>query len=211
MKRFWIIIGCVLLVLSGIESFAANTMTDLTKSLVRLHVRAEDDSATAQENKLKVRDRIIEVFGAELSAQKDTETVRTYIRTHLNEFEAVAEEELRRLGADNDVTVSFEKTSFNTREYGDIRLPAGTYDALNIVIGKGEGKNWWCVLFPPLCFVEDAKGALPAESEALLKKNLDTDTYELIQKDGSLKVELRFKLVELWETAKLKTALGGSK
>ena len=211
MKRFWIIMGCVLLILSGLESFAANTMTDLTKSLVRLHVLAEDDSVTAQENKLKVRDRIIEVFGAELSSQTDTNAVKAYIRSHLNEFESVAEEELRRLGADNDVTVSFAKTAFNTREYGDIRLPAGTYDALNIVIGKGEGKNWWCVLFPPLCFVEDAKGALPAESEALLKKNLDTDTYELIQKDGSLKVELRFKLVELWETAKLKTALGGSR
>ncbi len=211
MKRFWMILWCILLVLSGVESFAAQTMEELSGSLVRLHVIAEDDSDIAQSNKLKVRDRIIETFGEELSAQGDMRAVRDYITTHLTDFQIVAEAELRRLGAENDVTVSFEKTAFNTREYGDIRLPAGTYDALKIVIGKGEGKNWWCVLFPPLCFLEDAKGTLPAASEALLKENLSGDAYELIQQDGSLKVELRFKLVELWETAKIKTALGGAK
>lgn len=213
MKRFWMILWCVLLVLSGVESFAAQTMEDLSGSLVRLHVIAEDDSEVAQANKLKVRDCIIKTFGEELAAQGDMDAIKAYVHTHLADFKAVAEAELRRLGSDDAVTVSFEKTAFNTREYGDIRLPAGYYDALRIVIGKGEGKNWWCVLFPPLCFVEDAKGTLPAESEALLKENLSGDAYELVQKDGTLKVEMRFKLVELWETAKIKTAQawGGEK
>lgn len=206
MKKFWIIVWCVLLALTGVDAFAARTMEDLSENLVRLHVIAEDDSPGAQANKLKVRDRIIETFGEELSSQGDIAAIKDYVNAHLSDFKAVAEEELRRLGAENTVTVSFEKTAFNTREYGDIRLPAGYYDALRIVIGKGEGKNWWCVLFPPLCFVEDAKGTLPAESEAILKENLSGDAYELVQKDGTLKVEMRFKVVELWETAKIKTA-----
>lgn len=206
MKKFWVIIWCILLLLTGVEVLATQTMDDLSESLVRLHVIAEDDSAQEQTLKLKVRDRILSEFGDCLSGSSDIAAVKAYVRTHLDDFKRVAEDELRANGSDRTVRVSFEKTAFDTREYGDVRLPAGYYDALRIVIGQGEGQNWWCVLFPPLCFVEDAKGTLPTQSEAVLKENLSDESFELITADGDLNVKVRFKLVELWETAKIKTA-----
>lgn len=206
MKKFWVILWCVLLLLTGVEAFATQTMDELSGSLVRLHVIAEDDSAGEQALKLKVRDRILAEFGDALSGQGDVASIKEYVNTHLDDFKSVAEDELKQNGSDKTVSVSFEKTAFNTREYGNVRLPAGYYDALRIVIGEGKGQNWWCVLFPPLCFVEDAKGTLSTESEAVLKENLSDESYELVTSDGELDVKVRFKLVELWETAKIKTA-----
>ena len=213
MKKFWIILWCVLLLLTGLEVYADRTVDRLSDSLLRLHIIATDDTPEAQALKLRVRDRVLDTFGDTLSALPDPDAVKAYVHAHLDEFRQVAEDELHKNGSTESVTVSFGKTPFDTREYGNVRLPAGEYDALRIVIGAGAGKNWWCVLFPPLCFVEDAKGTLPATSDTLLQKNLDADTYALIREDGGLQVELRFKVVELWETAKLKTAQawGGSK
>lgn len=206
MKKFWIVTWCILLLFTGMEAYAAQTMRDLSGNLVRLHVIAEDDSAEEQALKLKVRDRILDEFGTTLSDIGTLSDIKAYVNRHLSEFERVAVDELRKNGSDATVAVSFGKVPFSTREYGTLRLPAGYYDALRIVIGKGEGKNWWCVLFPPLCFVEDAKGSLPKESDDILKENLSKESYALITEDDNLKVEVRFKLVELWETAKMKTA-----
>ncbi len=213
MKKFWIVLWCILLLLTGLEAYADRTMDGLSENLLRLHIIATDDTPEAQALKLRVRDRVLDTFGDTLSALSDTAAVKRYVNTHLDEFRQVAEDELRRNGSTESVTVSFGKIPFDTRVYGNVRLPAGEYDALRIVIGEGKGQNWWCVLFPPLCFVEDAKGTLPPSSEAILQKNLDKDTYALIREDGGLQVELRFKVVELWELAKLKTAQawGGTK
>lgn len=213
MKKFWIVLWCILLLLTGLEVYADRTVDGLSDNLLRLHIIATDDTPEAQSLKLRVRDRVLDTFGATLSALPDPDAVKDYVNAHLEEFRRVAEDELRQNGSDESVTVSFDRVPFDTRKYGNVRLPAGRYDALRIVIGEGAGKNWWCVLFPPLCFVEDAKGKLPPSSEAILQKNLDADSYALIREDGGLNVELRFKVVELWETAKLRTAqaLGGLK
>ena len=100
-------------------------------------------------------------------------------------------------GYDYNVEVEIGNFSFPTKTYGDISLPAGFYDALRVKIGKAEGQNWWCVMFPPLCFVDISSGIVPTESKENLKENLDSEEYTLISDNESEDIKLKFKIVEM--------------
>ena len=98
------------------------------------------------------------------------------------------------------MTVSLEPSRFPTKRYGNISLPAGTYDALRIQIGEAQGHNWWCVMFPPLCFVEESAEELPEAEEEQLDEILTEEQNELIHyEDGDWSVKIKFKLVEWWQ------------
>lgn len=124
----------------------------LERELVRLHVVAASDSEHDQSVKLAVRDAILETVGEMLSGITDAQQAKACIQAHLPEIETAANRALTSLGEAKRAVVSFLKEEFPVREYDSFTLPSGVYDALRVVIGEGEGHNWWCVVFPNLCY-----------------------------------------------------------
>jgi len=127
---------------------------DPYENLLRFHVIANSDMDKDQELKLKVRDVILDKIGMELEKARTLEEARTYILSNLSWLEKIAQNEIDKRGYSYPVVVVLGKTDYPTRSYGNMILPAGTYESLRIIIGEGKGSNWWCVLFPPLCFID---------------------------------------------------------
>lgn len=125
--------------------------------IIRLHVIANSDSVEDQNLKLKVRDAVIEEVG-KLDSSKSIEESREWLKSHLGDLEKTAEKVIRENGYDYGASAELGVRWIPEKTYGDMYFPAGNYEALNITLGKGEGQNWWCVLFPPLCLItEDEK------------------------------------------------------
>ena len=199
MKKIIFALMLAFLTAAVIIAAAEKTKEDISASLVRLHVVANSDSPEDQAQKLRVRDAVLHACGAYFEGAETKEDAAAIILARKEEIRAVAEETLKREGSDRSVTVTYQKTAFPTKHYQSFSLPAGEYDALNIRIGAAEGQNWWCVLFPPLCFVDAAGGSLPPESETMLRKNLGDETFALLTaegRDGDVRLRLRFKLLE---------------
>ena len=119
------------------------------------------------------------------------------------EFILIAEKVIKENGYNYTVNVQVGKADFPTKYYGDITLPAGTYDALKVQIGEAKGQNWWCVMFPPLCFVDVSTGIVPDNSKQELKQSLDNEEYDLISKTDNNEISFKFKIVELFQNWRL--------
>ena len=129
-----------------------------------------------------------------------------YIKENLSEFESIAKKVVKEYNKDYSVSAKYGEFAFPTKEYGDIALPSGYYQALRVEVGKSEGKNWWCVMFPPLCFVDATTGELSDEVKSELKEILSEEEYLLInetENEGELPVKVKFKIVELVENSKI--------
>ena len=112
------------------------------------------------------------------------------------EIEQIATQTVKDLGFNYSITLEVGNFAFPSKQYGDITLPPGYYDALKINIGEAKGQNWWCVMFPPLCFVDVTSGIVPDESKEIMQDNLSTEEYNLISKKSS-DIEIKFKIVEV--------------
>ncbi len=130
----------------------------LSENLIRLHVVADSDSQKDQENKLHVRDAIVEYLQPRLEKFTDMEAAKAYIQQQLPKLQELANEALQGLGDSCEAIVTMAKEAFPTREYDTFTLPAGIYESLRVTIGEGEGKNWWCVVFPALCVSATSDG-----------------------------------------------------
>ena len=129
---------------------------------VRLHILADSDGKEDQMLKLCVRDKILSDFGTELADAANTEDALVRITSLLPDIENAAREELASQGSHAPVSASVSTEWYDTRDYGDFSLPAGFYSSLRVIIGSGEGQNWWCVMYPPLC-TELASERAPAD------------------------------------------------
>lgn len=184
-------------------------LAQISDKIIRLHVIANSDSPFDQQLKLQVRDKVIESMRGRLEGLKSVSEARSILASSLGEIEAVAGEAVKNGGKLYDVKATLEKTNFPTKAYGSLTFPAGQYQALNIVIGEGEGKNWWCVMFPPLCFIDVAHGVVPEKSMEELKASLTVEEYNLLlsrREPEKLPVKLRLKIVELVESVNMKLA-----
>ena len=128
----------------------------LRSELVRLHVVAASDSGEDQAVKLRVRDAVLDSLQEAMADVTDAAQAKAYIEAHLPQIEKVANAALAAAGCGDTAAVSLQVEEFTARVYDTFSLPAGLYDALRITIGKGEGQNWWCVVFPSLCVPETA-------------------------------------------------------
>ena len=142
--------GLVFSILMSLCSFNAECNT-IRESVFRIHILANSDSNYDQELKLKVRDELLELSDNIFATCKTRAEAEEKTIENLSLFKKKAEEVIKEQGYDYPVKMSVGKADFNTRHYDNFTLPAGTYDALRVEIGKGEGKNWWCVMFPPVC------------------------------------------------------------
>ena len=173
------LLALALTVLCAVAGFDAHSR-DLENEVFRLHVIADSDDAEAQTLKLAVRDAVLKK-SAPLFAACDTKAQTVAVAcAHLGDFQTAAETALRRAGCDSPVFVTVERTAFPTRTYAGVTLPAGTYDALRVVIGSGQGRNWWCVLFPQLCLpaAEPARKLPDVLSPGALDTALQDPQYE---------------------------------
>ena len=175
--------------------WADRIQRELADQVLRLHVLANSDSEADQALKLKVRDSVLQKAEELLDGCHDRETAEARLSAALPEIEDAARQRIAAEGADEAVTAELRPTVFPTKEYEDFTLPAGEYLALRVVIGEGEGHNWWCVVFPPLCAETTSDLA-----ETAMAAGLTEDQVALItESDGYV---LRFKAVELWERLK---------
>lgn len=167
-----------------VGAWAQARQSELRESLVRLHVIAVSDDDTEQAIKLRVRDEVLRYISPKLENTGSAAEARALVAGDLDGIKAAAE-----VAAEGrEVTVSFGEEYYPTRSYGEFSLPAGSYDSLRVVLGEGQGHNWWCVVFPPLC-------VNAAEADKAME-TLDEDDKRLITGyDGYV---YKFRIVELW-------------
>lgn len=159
----------------------------------RLHVIANSDTEEDQKLKLKIKTRIVEYLEEILGKDADLEETKEAVLTHLGEIEREAEKLVHEQGFDYPVKAVVEKTYFPKKSYGDCTFPAGEYEALNVKIGEARGHNWWCVLYPSLCFIEDTYGVVTEEKKEDLKSVLTTEEFLEILEKPEEKKTIRFR------------------
>ena len=179
------------------QAAAAGRIKD---KVLRLHVIANSDSEEDQALKLKVRDQVLATLKPLLENAEDRSSSEAIVRAHLSEVEAAARETAWQEKPGENVHAELTNTRFPEKTYGDCTFPAGNYDALRITIGEAKGKNWWCVLFPSLCFVDTVHGVVPEEAKELLKNVLTEEEYESLFTPGKSEYKVRWKAAEIWES-----------
>ena len=202
-----VILALVLMMGMLFTSYSENVNEGLADNLIRLHVIANSDSADDQALKRNVRDVILEYMKGTLKDSKNVDQTKNIIKQDLSKIEELSRNEIAKENSNYSVKAMLGSYPFPTKTYGDITLPAGNYQALRVVIGKGEGANWWCVLFPPLCFVDATHGTVPDSVKQELKATLTDDEYNIIsssQSDEDIPVKVKFKVVEFFQSSKIK-------
>lgn len=188
------------------SSYVKAANKDLNENIFRLHVIANSDSTEDQNLKYIVRDNLLEYMNSLCSNCSSKEDAIALAQEHINEFKNIATETIKKEGYSYNVTVEIGNFEFPTKTYGDISLPAGYYDALRVKIGEAKGQNWWCVMFPPLCFVDVTSGVVPEDSKNLLKENLSDEEFTLISDNSNSEINFKFKLFEIFSNNNLLTA-----
>ncbi len=179
----------VLIVTMLLAALPTDAEGEIYKDTLRLHIIANSDEAEDQELKLRVRDFILNEYGTQLKEGKNVTEAEEKVSRLLPEIESAVRDRLRQWGYDYSVTASLSEEWYDTREYEDFSLPAGYYSSLRVIIGEGEGKNWWCVMYPPLC-MEMATENAPADDGVI-----DYTKEELLLiKSG--KYNVKFKILE---------------
>lgn len=191
-----LLIGMAVFLISGAVSL--QNRDQLADKVVRLHILANSDSEEDQALKLRVRDRVLERATELLEQTGDRREAADVLQSHLPELERIAAEEISDCGYEYDVTAEVANTMFPTKEYDGFTLPAGEYLALRIIIGEGNGHNWWCVVFPPLCTT--AAADVPASA---LAAGFDEEEVALVTEENEGYV-LKFKAMEWWEAIREK-------
>jgi len=208
MVRYKLLICLIALSLLFLTGFAIGNYIDRNAdkaytpgNLIRFHVVANSDSAADQNLKLKVRDVVLSALKPELERARTPVEAQRTVERQLGKLEQVARAEVAREGFRYDVSARFGRYIFPAKTYGTVTLPGGAYPALKVVIGTGAGHNWWCVLFPPLCFV-NISNSVVAEPE--------NDSHEaaapVLAPEGgdSTKTKVRVKMIEMLHSSRTK-------
>ena len=187
-------------------SYAENVSTDIAESVFRLHILANSDSKEDQELKIKVRNFLLDYMNSLCSNCKSKEEAIILVEQNKEKFREIALNTVKENGYNYDVKINIGNFQFPTKNYGDISLPAGFYDALRVEIGEAKGQNWWCVMFPPLCFVDISSGIVPDESKKLMEDNLSEEEFALVSDSSNTEIQFKFKILEFFTNSGLITA-----
>ena len=199
----------------------ANSEVIIPNDAIRLRILANSDKEEDQALKRKVRDAVNEQITNWVSELTSKEVAKDLLKEKLPEIQEIAERVVEEEKANQAVNVTFDKVDFPTKLYGEFLYPAGQYDAILITLGEGEGANWWCVLFPPLCFLDFSNGVAVSDGfeeekkeEKAEKKEEETTKEKAVKEERKAEekqdpvfvegekeeeVEVKFFLVELWE------------
>ncbi|MDR0273286.1 MAG: stage II sporulation protein R [Clostridiales bacterium] len=178
--------------------YSATAQRDIAENVIRFHVMANSDSAVDQDLKEYVRTEVLDKFSETLSSNGSIEEARLTFLHQVPELQTFVEELIRSEGYDYSVSVDLTTAYFPTQYYGDISFPPGNYEAVQITIGEGVGQNWWCLMFPPLCYVDMTASE---ESRTRLAETVSEESFLLLthQEQSSPELEVRFRVVEWWQ------------
>ena len=196
-KRFYVAIVVLLIALMALSFLPVHGEREVYDTVVRLHVLANSDTEEDQALKLMVRDGVLEAAAPLVEDCTTQAEAVEALTAHLNDLEAAALAVIESEGYDYPVTVLLGEEDYPTRVYESCAFPAGTYVSLRVLIGTGEGQNWWCCLFPPLCL--SAATAKQDNEDAFIQVGLTKDQYGIITETGKTKYKVRFKLLEVLE------------
>lgn len=166
----------------------------LASELLRFHVIANSNLEKDQKIKMQVKEAVIVYLEPLLSEAEEVEEAKRIIQKELKNIEQVAAETLKELSVPYGVSAELGTSFFPIKQYGDILLPPGEYQALKVLLGDANGKNWWCIMFPQLCFVDNTYAVVPKESKEKLQHVLTEEDYRAIVQDNN--VEVRFKFFD---------------
>lgn len=206
-KWYWltaVVIGVLFSLIFGAhwtKGYSEMIQNGIAAKVVRFHVLANSDSAEDQRLKLAVRDRILQEYGDLLeNCESKEETLQALERVQ-QEICETALQEVSEQGYDHPVRVSLVREEFPFKKYDDLIFPAGIYDALRIEIGEAEGQNWWCVLYPQMCFVDAAWGYATEESHHRLENTMTEEEFLIISalEQEKLTPKIKLKIVEFWK------------
>lgn len=187
-------------------SYVEAVSTDISDSVFRLHVIANSDSDEDQALKYKVRDNLLKYMNNICSNCSSKQEAINLVTEHQEEFKQIALDTIKNEGYSYSVKINIGNFEFPTKQYGDISLPAGYYDALRVEIGEAKGRNWWCVMFPSLCFIDVSSGIVPEESKEELQNVLSDEEYSIISDNSDNGIKFKFKLIEFFANNGLITA-----
>ena len=170
----------------------ARLQQTISDKVLRFHVLANSDSEADQNLKLAVRDAVGSFMQEKLTDVENLEECELVVRQSLGEIEEAAAETIAENGYDYDVTAELEHTSFPVKNYGSYTFPAGDYEALRIVSGEGNGHNWWCGMYPNMCFSDSMYEVIDEEAGEKLRKVLTTEEYEKVLAEGDYQVRMKY-------------------
>ncbi len=193
---FLFICGVTTLLIKANAVHGRELQSGIAQEIIRFHVIANSDSDEDQELKLLVRDNLVNHLSPILSKTDSILEAKDIIEQRLPYIQELAEDTVKENGYSYPVTVSLSQSYFPLKIYGDYTFPPGYYDALRVQIGEAQGRNWWCLMFPPLCFVDETYGIVDGNSGEKLKTLLTDEEYNtLISRKTPIKV--KFKFLEL--------------
>ena len=196
-NRFYVAIVILLVLMIAVSFLPVHGEREIYDTVVRLHVLANSDTEEDQALKLIVRDSVLAAAAPYLEGCTSQAEAVEALTAHLSDLETAAAETITAEGYDYPVTILLGEEDYPTRAYEACAFPAGTYVSLRVLIGEGEGQNWWCCLFPPLCL--SAATAKQDNEDAFIQVGLTKDQYGIITETGKTKYKVRFKILEVIE------------
>ena len=189
-----LLIGCLLTLLFGNLFQAEKTVSDLQQHVLRMHILANSDSDADQQLKYQVRDALLAssetLFGS--SQPESREVLETTAKAHLHEMETIAQQVVQEQGYSYPVKAELVTMPFTERTYEDLTMPAGTYEAIRITIGAAAGQNWWCVMYPNMCFQGSMYEVIDEKAETSLQEVLTQEEYDSIIEDSDYKIQFKY-------------------
>lgn len=204
MKKTFLPIGLIIIAIffAGTyfikQSDSYRIQKEIADEIIRFHVRANSDSAEDQELKIEVKNAVVEFLQVELENAASLDEARNILYDVKDEIADIALQVIRDEGYEYNVNVYFERAYFPMKVYGDMSFPPGEYEAFRVDIGDACGKNWWCVLYPSLCFVDSTYSVVPDDTKAQFEEILSDEAYKTITMDDASEntYEFRFKFLK---------------
>lgn len=195
-----ILCGTAVAMGAALNSYADIISSRITDSVVRFHVLANSDSEADQELKLKVRDAVIEYLRPGMEDCTSREDAEKYLRGHIGGINETARKVINEEGYEYDVKTELSEESYPVRYYANAVFPEGVYHSLRVIIGEGEGHNWWCVMYPPMCLSDQS---VEYTDTSLLKDTLGEEAYDVVVLSSEETVpKIKFKVVEWFSSAR---------
>ena len=200
-NKFLIVFFLILIfIFISAKSYSNIMFENISNNFLRLHIVANTVSTEDQILKYNIRDAVLEYINPLFENIKDKESALNILTCHINEIQIIASNIAVSSGFNYPITVSVGNFYFPTKNYSKITLPEGHYDALKIELGKADGQNWWCVMFPSLCLLDTNHLSFSKSADKVLNENLSSEEYSVISNvDSSKDIKIKFKLIELFE------------
>ena len=190
----------IIFIFISAKSYSQNMFKSISNNFLRLHVVANSDSTEDQILKYKIRDAVIDYMKPYFSNINTKNDALNILNLQKNNINDLATKIATENGYNYPVNVSIGNFYFPTKEYSEIILPEGYYDALKIELGNAKGQNWWCVMFPSLCIIDSNNLSFSESSEQLLQENLSEEELSIISNTSTTPdIKIKFKLIELFE------------